>query len=87
MHLEALLKWLHHYLNRAEVIYLVQGFSEGFYNHYEVQCVYVMSRNPKSVKGLGDVIRYRIKKELEGGCLSGPHSSLQFRGGAQSCHH
>lgn len=50
-------------------IYLAQGFKESFHILYEVQEL-------RSINGMEDIVRNKIRKELEGSHLSGPHSSL-----------
>lgn len=75
MFLEPLVDWLCQYPCLAEAAYLAQGFTEVFIFLIEGQR-HVMSRNLKSIKGMDEVVRLKIKKELEGGHLSGSHKSL-----------
>lgn len=70
------LKWFSHYYHRVDTSYLAHRFTEGFCIPSEGQHIHVMSRNLKSAKGLEEMVRNNIKKKLEGGHLSDPHSSL-----------
>lgn len=75
VHLGVLLRWLHHYPYRAEATNLAQSFKEGFCIPYNGQYVHVMPRNLKSINVMEDVVRNKVKNELEG---RHPHNSWRL---------
>lgn len=67
----------HYYLQyMAEGEHLVQGLTESVCIPYESQRVHFTPKNLKSLKGMEEVVRNKIKKAKEGGHISDSHKSL-----------